>query len=100
MLDQRTAGCATRARQIVSRSGVPSAALAVGRPWGGLPFPTPAKSIVKLDERQALIELCLRKIELRREGSVFTREYLEVTRAAMLVKYLRQTVRILCRCRQ
>jgi hypothetical protein len=60
-------------------------------------FPSPAKGIVKLDEREPLIELCLRKIVFRREGIVFTREYLEVTRAALLVKHLRETVGILCR---
>jgi len=53
-----------------------------------------------LNERQPLIELCLREVELRREIVVFTREHLKETRAAMLVEYLPETNRILRRRRQ
>jgi hypothetical protein len=62
--------------------------------------PSSTASVVKWDERQALVELRLRQIEFRRELVVFTYEYLEITRSAMPVRYLREAVGIFCRCRQ
>src|ERR1700731_4105950 len=66
----------------------------------GLLLPSPAERIVKLNERQPLIESCLRKVELRRQIVVFTREHLKEARTAMLIEYLRETIRILRRRRQ
>jgi hypothetical protein len=63
-------------------------------------LPAPAESVVELDQREPLVQLRLRKIELRGEFVAFTGEYLQVTRAAMLVKYFREAIGILCRRRQ
>ncbi len=57
-------------------------------------LPAPAESVVELDQREPLVELRLREIELRREFVVFTGEYLEVTRATMLIKYFREAIGI------
>jgi hypothetical protein len=65
------------------------------RSFGSLP--APAESVVELDQREPLVELRLRKIELRREFVVFAGKYLQVTRTAMLVKYFREAIGIFCR---
>src|ERR1700679_774383 len=57
-------------------------------------LPAPAESVVELHQREPFVELCLRKIELRRQVVVFTYQHLQVTRSAILVKYLRETIGI------
>lgn len=57
-------------------------------------LPAPAQSVVELDEREPLIELRLREIELRRKVIRFASQDLQVTRAAMLIKRVREAVTI------
>jgi hypothetical protein len=65
---------------------------------GSLPATT--ERVVDLNQREALAEFGLRKIELCGQIVVFTNQYLQVTRSAVLVENLRETVGVFRRRRQ
>lgn len=63
-------------------------------------LPTPAEGIVKLDECQTLIELCLGEIQFRGEIICFAGQHLQVACAAILVKRIRDAIGVLRSGRQ
>lgn len=60
-------------------------------------LPAAAKCLIKLNERQSLVELRLDEIEFRREVARFAGQNLQVTCAAMLIKHLGKPVGLLRR---
>jgi hypothetical protein len=60
-------------------------------------LPPSAKSLVKLNQRQSFAELGLHEVQFCREVIRFVGQDLEITRAAVLIKYLRELVRPLRR---
>lgn len=52
-------------------------------------LPSTAEGLIKLNERQTLVQLSLYQVKFRREIICFAGEHLEVTRAAVFIKHLR-----------
>ena len=67
---------------------------------GSLLLPPPSQRLVKLNERQTLIELGLHQVEFCREEIRFAGQHLEVTRATVLVKNLGEPIGLLCCLRE
>lgn len=68
--------------------------------WRHLLLPTSAERLVDLDERQTLVEPRLDEVQFRREMVRLAGEDLQITGAAVLIKYLGQLVGLLRRLRE
>ena len=68
--------------------------------WRHLLLPTSAERLVDLDERQTLVEPRLDEVQFRREMVRLAGEDLQITGAAVLIKYFGQLVGLLRRLRE